>query len=183
MTLEECAKRMTVLLRAKPRQPKSRSYVNSLSKRPAIVVSPLDYSLTNLTKSEARSLGLSDERDAARYAAWEAGGKKPICSIMPARKRQRYLAHKSLLFRIAKAQAMRCAACGEQLEFGGSHDDPLRATFDHVLPRVLGGKDRNNRVAMHRTCNLRKGARSPRGCEIVMLMAVNAVLAEGVTLG
>jgi 5-methylcytosine-specific restriction endonuclease McrA len=51
-----------------------------------------------------------------------------------------------------------CVDCGT----GGTPDNPL--TGDHIVPRVLGGKDERANVAVRcRTCNSRKGARQTIG--------------------
>ncbi|MCL4723303.1 MAG: HNH endonuclease [Rhodocyclaceae bacterium] len=56
-----------------------------------------------------------------------------------------------------------CAYCGERIERG-------QATRDHIMPRARGGRDVwENVVTAHRSCNERKGCRTPgeAGYELV----------------
>lgn len=47
-------------------------------------------------------------------------------------------------------------------------------SVDHVIPRARGGHDgAGNTVAAHIPCNVQKGDRSPTGCELLWLSAVN----------
>ena len=69
-----------------------------------------------------------------------------------------------------RAQGGRCGLCGGRLR------NMLSVTLDHVLPKSRGGMLGGNVVAAHANCNLRKGDRMPTGCELIMLLAVNAVM-------
>lgn len=178
MTLEQCAARMTAFLAHQPRKGKTRAYIATLPKRPPIVVTTTDYPIS---KAQAREQDMQAERDAQRYAAWEARGKPPSPTIarktrLRPKARLGNSASGTLLHRIAEAQAMRCAGCGHALDFDLELNDPMQPSVDHVWPRSAGGKDADNRLAMHRRCNEAKSDRMPNGCERVMLIAVNARL-------
>lgn len=177
MTLEQCAQRMTAFLDQKPRSAKTRAYVATLPKAPHRVVTPAEY----LTKTQAAAEGRSAERDAARLAAWEARGKPPSPTMPRRRLRPRASIERHeqrLIDRIAEHQLYRCLLCGGPLDFASGfepHDD-RRPSFDHVLPKSLGGKNDGNLLIAHRKCNSDKSNRRPTGCELVWLAAVNARL-------
>lgn len=70
------------------------------------------------------------------------------------------------------AQGGLCAICGTSLpkEFH-------RVSFDHVIPRALGGVDAiGNFVVTHGECNGDKSNDIPTGCEMIWLLMVNAKL-------
>lgn len=68
------------------------------------------------------------------------------------------------------AQDGRCGICGEPM-------DQYDVTTEHVWPRGQRGfNGPGNVVAAHRDCNSWKGGRRPTGCEIIVLVAVNARL-------
>lgn len=61
-----------------------------------------------------------------------------------------------------------CGICGAQI------NTLAEVTYDHVVPRSKGGGNYGNIVPAHSTCNTSKADRMPRGCELVMLAALNA---------
>lgn len=70
------------------------------------------------------------------------------------------------------AQEGICALCGRPLEGPGP-----KHSLDHVIPHALGGKNAlGNLVLSDDLCNRRKANDQPTGCEMVMLLAVNARL-------
>lgn len=78
---------------------------------------------------------------------------------------------------IAFMQHGRCVLCARALEFGihPIYGD-FRPSYEHVIPRSLGGRNVGNRLVSHRRCNSAKGSAKPTGCELLMLLAVNARL-------
>ena len=59
--------------------------------------------------------------------------------------------------RLAEAQNWRCAYCAAEMGSDAAH--PVAATFDHVAPRAVGGRDDPlNLVAACRPCNDARGA-------------------------
>lgn len=120
------------------------------------------------------------ERDKARYAEWEARGKPPSPSITPKRKDKAYHSKRapgavSLMQRLINAQGGICFLCGSPLAISETLEpsDQARSSFDHVVPKALGGNDRNNRLAAHRSCNTVKADRTPFACELLFLRVVN----------
>ena len=133
--------------------------------------------------AEARRRREQAERDAQRYAEWEARGKPPS-PPQPRKDRMRPKARaapgadRPMMVRIAAIQGGVCSLCWEPLDFSPdlSPDAPLRPSFEHVIPRSLGGPNVGGRLVAHRVCNSRKGSSLPTGCELVWLLAVNARL-------
>lgn len=195
MSLEESARRMTALLARKPRSKKTRDYVSTLPKRKTVVVSPADYQLPPspppkpeamtpraTVKAVAYEIRHSPKRlkelrafDAAVSARLDAQVRKD--RLRPRRRQQGPPDEPNLLERIAFIQGGRCVHCAGPLKFRAheSTDDAF-PTFEHVIPRAMGGVNVGNRLAAHRVCNMRKGNSKPTGCEMVMLLAVNARL-------
>lgn len=186
MSLEQCAKRMTNFLARKPKA-KTAAYVATLPKREPIKVTPLDYVACPFERAKmaaafdpaahAKSRAAMD----ARYAEWEARGKPPSPSLPPkVRKDKLRPARKpthpiNLLQMLINAQGGICFLCGSPLEIGEALEphDQTRASFDHVLPKALGGNDRKNRLAAHRSCNTTKSDRAPFACELLFLRVAN----------
>jgi hypothetical protein len=81
-----------------------------------------------------------------------------------------------LIQKIADIQGGRCVHCGGALDHSLSRFNPLRPTYEHVIPRARGGKNVGNRLVAHLVCNGEKGDSMPTGCELVWLLAVNARL-------
>lgn len=77
---------------------------------------------------------------------------------------------RALKWKMRKAQRNRCAICGRS--FG-----PINPTFEHVLPRHLGGTRVRNLVLTHHRCNQHRGADRATGCLLLMLDVVNTRLA------
>jgi hypothetical protein len=64
---------------------------------------------------------------------------------------------------LGKRDCMICAYCGGTIA-------PADLSRDHVLPRARGGKDIwSNVVAAHRSCNMRKGCRTPEEASMPLL--------------
>lgn len=67
------------------------------------------------------------------------------------RQRDRQFAH----------QGGMCCWCLEQMDStpaGGYGKNPMSATWEHVIPKSLGGVNgRSNRVLAHKKCNLKRG--------------------------
>lgn len=62
------------------------------------------------------------------------------------------------LRRMAEAQNWRCCYCGGPMEEGGKSSK--RATFEHVIPRHLGGADNDANLVISCTgCNTARGFR------------------------
>lgn len=61
--------------------------------------------------------------------------------------------------KLAEAQNWRCCYCGCRMTDEGGHGNgPRQATFEHVVPRALGGADREwNLVIACRLCNNTRG--------------------------
>lgn len=57
-----------------------------------------------------------------------------------------------------------CGICGEPIDYGLPHMDPMQFVVDHIVPLAHGGRDDvSNKQAAHRTCNRTKGARLDGG--------------------
>lgn len=179
MTMDECAKRMTAFLAEKPRSGKTRAYLATLPKRPPVVVTRGDYPAI-ISRAAAKATGMQAERDAARYAAWEARGKPPSPSAPRKdrlRPRVQHFGWKArVLAQLLDAQEGRCCLCHEPLDIAAPRYED-GANLDHVVPRVRGGRDADNLLATHRRCNSEKGGRSPTGCEVLWLAVVNLRIA------
>lgn len=66
-----------------------------------------------------------------------------------------------------------CGLCGDPIV------NVRSVTYDHVLPRALGGGNYANIIPAHSECNGKKANRFPTGCELIVLAVVNARLGEG----
>lgn len=121
------------------------------------------------------------ERDVERYMAWERAGRRPSpgepvtsrAQMLRQRRLRRALRSKKRRTVIAALQGFRCYLCGEEFA------DVALATEEHVVPRALGGKTRENILMACQPCNVEKGHREPRPCEVIYLRAVNFALANG----
>lgn len=72
---------------------------------------------------------------------------------------------------LLRVQRGHCGLCGLPIEH------PLDVTRDHVIPLAAGGANSmGNFLASHWRCNNQKSDRPPTGCEILMLLTVNARL-------
>jgi len=77
-----------------------------------------------------------------------------------------------------EAQDRTCPICGEPLlpHMRYSNSD-WAWSIEHVYPKHLKLYEHvGNKLVTHRGCNNAKGERMPTGCEITMLLAVNAKL-------
>lgn len=180
MTPDQCATRMRRFLAVPAKSPKTRAYLKTLVGNPA----PVIVAVPKISQAEAKAGALRIIRrlqDASRYAEWEDRGK-PLSPSLPAsrlRPSARGRAQdRGLLGKMIRAQKGRCTICGLLLDLGERYvcDDPYAASFDHVVPRAMGGRDARNRTAAHRRCNSDKGCRAPTGCERIWLEAVNAAV-------
>ena len=114
------------------------------------------------------------ERPSASHRAVEAFAA-PLIAEKAQRKRG---ARKEWTHRLYVAQQGLCAWCDKPMLWS---DDTERqpcadtATFDHVVPRVEGGKDRfENGVACHRRCNTEKGSCPPLPSQLAKAEAIHA---------
>lgn len=73
-------------------------------------------------------------------------------------------------------QEYRCGSCGGQLEKGIRSTEPRGMSLEHVWPKRMGFGLQGNAVFTHRECNDEKADRSPNGCELIFLQAVNRKL-------
>lgn len=66
---------------------------------------------------------------------------------------------KLLRERLSEAQNHRCCWCGDRMTDPGT-PGPLMATFEHIIPRVLGGSDHPDNLAVAcYGCNWSRGRR------------------------
>ena len=73
------------------------------------------------------------------------------------------------------AQQSICAGCGQHLPSVRrvKKHHPDYPTFDHVVPKSLGGRRvLTNGLLKHRRCNGLKANRCPSGCDLIWLAAV-----------
>lgn len=80
--------------------------------------------------------------------------------------------------RLWKAQQGQCAICDEPLLRDFRFDGGDSWNLDHVYPRSRYARlgNRGNLTLTHIRCNTKKGDREPTGCQILMLLVVNAKL-------
>lgn len=136
----------------------------------------------SLALSEAKAAKLAGHEIRAVWAAEKQRHRRDaqqtlaLVSSPRPKRRKRHIAHAPLLYRIAKIQGFKCILCGGGMLFGAHPNDPHRASVDHVIPRSLGGRDHNNRLAAHKGCNTDKASSPPTGCELIWLQFVNAEL-------
>lgn len=112
----------------------------------------------------------------AKYADWVARGCPPAPSLPTHWVWRKKAQPVGMLRQLAEAQDGDCSLCGKPLDFTASPNNPHQPTFEHVVPRIMGGGNHGNRLAAHRRCNTRKGGNKPTGCELVLLESVNARL-------
>ena len=59
---------------------------------------------------------------------------------------------------LAEQQGWKCWWCGEAMAFSRVSSEPMRATFEHLVPRSKGGPDwLENLVSAHSKCNEHRG--------------------------
>lgn len=72
-----------------------------------------------------------------------------------------------LLVRLAAEQNWRCCYCGVRATTYGSNIIPTFATFEHVLPRCMGGNEHPDNLVMACTsCNSSRGAKMSNGAHV-----------------
>jgi hypothetical protein len=92
--------------------------------------------LAGLTKEDQIDLAW------AQHRAWLQQQESSLCHILPS----------ALRDRLAEQQNWRCCYCGVRMD--GKGDDPDAPTFEHVVPRSIGGaNDPSNLVIACRQCN------------------------------
>lgn len=119
------------------------------------------------------------DRDARRYAEWEARGKASAPRKDRLRpKRQPAPPAEPLILVIARIQGFRCVHCAGEMDMASREwdEDQSKPSIEHVIPRSLGGQNVGNRLVAHRGCNTEKGSSVPSGCEMIWLLVVNAHL-------
>jgi len=179
--LELCAVRMTKLLNTAPRRAVTRAYVATLPKRKKpVTVSPEEFERAKCIAADvvASAAKRSETMPQVTPVASDAPSQRSDKLRPKARngKMRRRLVPPEAVHGLMRVQGRLCASCGHMMwepkEFGAGE---IRATIDHVIPLVLGGKDAlGNIVAMHSKCNNKKGGRLPNGCELIWLLAVNS---------
>jgi hypothetical protein len=117
--------------------------------------------------------GLGDAPVILRGGFQRASGRRselvlpPVIALAKSEAMTRY-AHAIPLGRddntlLGKRDRMVCAYCGESIA-------PAELTRDHVHPRARDGNDAwTNVVAAHRSCNMRKGCRTPEEARMPLL--------------
>lgn len=70
----------------------------------------------------------------------------------------------SLRDRLMAAQSGCCFHCGG-LMTTEDVNAPTFATFEHIVPRAVGGKNHRNRVLAHRHCNMLRSIKKLRKSE------------------
>ena len=85
--------------------------------------------------------------------------------------------------RLWKLQSGCCAICGDYLLRDERFRDDTGWNLDHVYPRSRYARlgNRGNLVLTHVACNTAKADKEPRGCESIMLHAVNARMGHKLT--
>jgi len=86
-----------------------------------------------------------------------------------------------LLIRLAELQDNLCFQCGEPMRLphpdasygNGELNAEDYASYDHLYPKIKGGKGGFNLVISHRGCNSKKGDRPPTPQELVKLEVLN----------
>ncbi len=76
------------------------------------------------------------------------------------------------------AQRKLCPYCRHLLVLDRATGNSMPSTWDHVVPRSLGGgghQDRN-KVLAHAGCNRRKGDRAPHPCERLFCQITNEIV-------
>lgn len=87
-----------------------------------------------------------------------------------------------LVMPIWEAQRRHCPICGWPLELAQMREPLVGWSIDHVWPRRFRFRDHGNMLIAHLACNNGKAARLPTGCELLMLVAVNAQLGWKLTI-
>lgn len=120
---------------------------------------------------------LSAARRVLRESGWTA--REAIDAQLATRRIVRFSVYSMAEYRRAVLSALyvlqdgRCYLCDRRM-LASSPRDPDGATRDHVTPRIRGGRDGENLLAAHRSCNELKADRAPTPCELLYLAAVNA---------
>jgi 5-methylcytosine-specific restriction endonuclease McrA len=78
----------------------------------------------------------------------------------------------NILQQLTKIQNGLCYLCGSEWYPGHAL---LWPTLDHVVPHSKGGRRSGNLLVAHACCNVAKGNRSPKPCEMIYLAAANAM--------
>ena len=64
----------------------------------------------------------------------------------------------------------RCGICGELVNLGLRHPDPMSKSYDHIVPLTLGGEHSNRNLQLtHNICNVRKNNRIGNGVQMYLL--------------
>lgn len=113
---------------------------------------------------------------AARYEAWRVESQAAHRATKEFRRRPPGnlvldpITFTKMATRLFKIQDGRCYLSGEPF----TKTNP--PTWEHVMPRCLGGINHRNRLLAGFEANTRKAGRPPYPCELIYLAAVNAIL-------
>lgn len=84
---------------------------------------------------------------------------------------------------VMSVQGRRCVYCYRDFPRRGADKFGRYATWDHVIPLVLGGRHAwNNRILACDWCNKHKGGNPPNGCHLIALDWVTTRLVDLVSL-
>lgn len=183
---EKCIARMARTLKAKPRSPKTRAYVKSLSGKPeteaelraramrqfevARVVKPEKKPTIRTVRKQRISpfAPKSERRHPLKYCRRASRFQRGLSSASPREPRDMQEIA-ALRIKLNDIQGGLCAICGTELRGDIS--------IDHVIPHAILGKHGDgNFVAVHGECNGDKSNDIPTGCEMIWLLYVNSRL-------
>lgn len=110
-----------------------------------------------------------DASDSIRGPRYLGGGNAAACGGAM-RESQRLLL-------LRQTQRGLCAGCGRGVPHRTRKHDPQSGTFDHAMPKSLGGvRSVWNGLLKHSECNHRRGSAAPTGCDLIWHAAVLAYL-------
>lgn len=76
-----------------------------------------------------------------------------------------------------RAQRYLCYLCGHRVFDHHWLPRQQEPSIDHVRPKVHGYGRPGNKLIAHRRCNMEKGSRKPRPCELLFLAVTNEIVA------
>lgn len=81
----------------------------------------------------------------------------------------------SSMRKLLVAQFGKCYLCGESIDPFTHYNDDRGPSKDHVRPKSKGFVGDFNQCLAHKRCNMIKGDRDPRPCELLFLAVTNAI--------